>query len=109
MVNEVALANCGGSTKALWCQTGAHGLMKLKDKGRVPRDTQGWMWRFPEEVVTHTLDLGLNPMEFHCHPNLMSWPASDGTAKGICVLARGTVRVKFRFRVMAKAWLLFGL
>jgi hypothetical protein len=39
----------------------------------------------------------------------MTWPASDGTAKGICVLARGTVRVKFRFRVMAKAWLLFGL
>jgi hypothetical protein len=48
-------------------------------------------------------------MEFHCHPNLMTWPGSDGTAKGICVLARGRVRVKFRFRVMAKAWLLFGL
>jgi hypothetical protein len=59
MVNEVALANCGGATKALWCQTGAHGLMKLKDKWRVPRDTQGWMWSFPEEAVAHTLDLGL--------------------------------------------------
>jgi hypothetical protein len=54
---------------------------------RVSRDTQKGVWSFPEVVrASHTLDLGLPPIQVLYCSFLITWPVTAYIAKGAWVV-----------------------